>query len=878
MKTLRNLLLFATVPLCAAAVFSQPSARPANEVYIVPFSHLDLFWAGTPEECLSRGSRIIARAMQLAKEHTEFRFLLEDDVFVNSFMDSHKGMPEAEELRSLVKKGQIEIAPKWASIYQNLPRGEAQIRNLVYGKRYAREVFGVDPLVAHSGDIPGFTLQYPQMLKKSSIPYMVMTRMGPVDTPLFQWKSPDGSSALVWDAVKGYSWGVELGLHNELTEAALGNIQSKVGAVQSLTKAPVYLGWGTDLYAPNETLVSNLGVLNQKLAPMRFQFASPIEYFLAASKMPNPPVLSGEIEGSWGNVNSSATATWPPAITAADMLVNAEKFAAINYVLGYAPYPQQQFDLLWRKALESMDHNFFGQGGEIGDARKVGFADAATLQSGQILRESLRNIAERVRHPDAKATTIIVFNTLAWKRNDIVRAHVTLYGDVVPAALQDYRKGMRMVDAEGNSIPFDVEAYSENMSRALTLVFLAQNVPSIGYKAYYLEPAEPAAASPASTVKMDDENDTKSPFRVPGVDLVENQFYRVTIDRATRRIEVFDKALNRIVVKNMEIAAEEQRGGNAISIFPATGRIIPNLIDSVKLVRKGSEETVFEIAGHVADEPIIQKLTLYRDLPRIDIENTIQWTPDRAMEIQQLFPTEMPGAEVRNGVPFGSVSETEMIPHAGPRANDEVPLEVWKKWRQIQYWISSSNPEWNLTISADHQLFTVDKDTIRGDMIRGTTFNQLRTYQDGKATPVKLPKAGSYEFRYSISSGKGDWIAAQAWRQGMGFNMPLMGIVSEDELSPKSLPAQQSFLTVPGDTLAVTAIKKADKGDGIIVRFFETAGKPADTSVQFMGRQRSFRSVNMLYEPTPDKDVQTLHVKPYEIDTVEISAAPKTAK
>jgi hypothetical protein len=45
-----------------------------------------------------------------------------------------------------------------------------------------------------------------------------------------------------------------------------------------------------------------------------------------------------------------------------------------------------------------------------------------------------------------------------------------------------------------------------------------------------------------------------------------------------------------------------------------------------------------------------------------------------------------------------------------------------------------------------------------------------------------------------------------------------------------------------------------------------------------MGRQRSFRSVNMLEEPAPDKDVQTLHVKPYEIDTVEIPAAPKTAK
>ncbi len=868
-----------TLAFCFASAFSLPVAlnaqsatHPQADVYVVPFSHLDLFWGGTQEEDLSRGNRIIARAMQLAQEHPEFRFLLEDDDFVADYMDSHRGTPEAAAFTRLVKAGQFEIAPKWAGIYQNLPREEAQIRNLVYGKRYARETFGVDPLVAHTGDIPGFTRQYPQMLRGADIPYMVMTRMGPITTPLFQWKSPDGSSALVWDAVKGYSWGVELGLHRDLTDTALARIQSAVAGVQALTQAPVYLGWGTDLFAPNEELVSNLGVLNQKLAPMRFQFATPIEYFRAAEKTPNPPVLSGEITGSWGNVDSSATPVWPPAITAADTLVNAEKFAAINYALGYAPYPQPQFDHLWKNALKSMDHNFFGQGGKIGDARKAGYADAAILEGGQILRDSLRNIAERVRHADTKATAIIVFNPLGWSRDDVVRAHVTLYGDVVPGDIQDYRKGMRLVDAQGNSIPFDVEAYSQNMSRALTMVFVAQNVPSLGYKTYYLEPAEPSAMSAASVVKMDDENDAKSPFRVHGVDVAENQFYRVTIDRVTGRIEIFDKALGRVVSKDIEIVGQEQRGGDAISIFPDTGRTIVNLIKSVTLIRNGAEETVFEIVGEVAGVPITQTLTLYRDLPRIDMENTIQWTPGRPMEIQQVFPTDMPGAEVRNGVPFGSASEADMMPNAGTRGHDEVSNAIWKKWRQIQNWISSSTPEWNLTIGADHQLFTVDKDAIRGDMIRGTTFNQLRTYQDGQPVPVKQPWAGTYVFRYSISSGKGNWAAAKSWRQGMAFNNVLIAVVSEDELSPKTLPPEQSFLSVNGDSLVVTALKKADKGDGIVLRLFEETGQHPDTAIRFLGQEQSFQRVNLLEESGANAAGKTLHVEPYQIDTVELPA------
>src|SRR5208337_2252255 len=171
-----------------------------------------------------------------------------------------------------------------------------------------------------------------------------------------------------------------------------------------------------------------------------FRLATPSEYFRAAVDAPKIPTLRGEIPSSWANLTTSNAHIWPPVITAADTLVDAEKFAAINFALGYAPYPQQQFDALWKKALESMDHNNFGQGGEIGDERKVGYAQAAILQGGQILRESLRNIAERVQDPFPISTPIVVFNPLSWTRDDVVKAHVSVYGDVSPGDIGDYRQ------------------------------------------------------------------------------------------------------------------------------------------------------------------------------------------------------------------------------------------------------------------------------------------------------------------------------------------------------------------------------------------------------------------------------------------------------
>src|ERR1700683_4657622 len=390
-RTIWILLLLLSV-LCEVASTAQQN--PGTEVYVVPFSHLDLFWACTQEECLSRGNFLTSKAIQLAKRHPEYRYLLETEVFVSNFVDSHRGTQELEDFKQLVKDGHIEIAPLWAAIYQNQTRGEALVRNVIYGKRYARDIFAVDPMVAHLADIPGFTRQYPQILSKAKVPYMVMTRMGPRDLSLFGWKAPDGSAVLVWNTINGYGWGIGLGLHVDLDKDHLDAIAHDVKNVEATTNGPIYMGWGTDLFAPSDKLIDNISVLNQRLAPIHFRLATAEEFFHAAATQ-GIPTLSGEIPSSWANLTTSLVPLWLPALSATDTLVSAEKFAAINYALGYAPYPEQAFEALWKDNLKSLDHNNDGQGGKIGDERKLGYAQESSLGAGQILRDSLRIIAER---------------------------------------------------------------------------------------------------------------------------------------------------------------------------------------------------------------------------------------------------------------------------------------------------------------------------------------------------------------------------------------------------------------------------------------------------------------------------------------------------
>jgi alpha-mannosidase len=864
-------LLLAATCLSGLLAPAALAAATNSDVYVVPFSHLDLFWAGTREECLSRGNRIISKAIQIAEKQPEFRFLIEDEVFVANYVDSHHGSTELDTLKRLVKEGRIELAPKWAAIYQNLPRGEAHARNQLYGKFYAREVFQVNPRVAHLGDLPGYTQQFPQILSKSDTPFMAMTRMGPPEHPLFRWRSPDGSTALVWNAVNGYGWGVGLGLHrDDLDDTRITKVGQSVGQVQSKTSGPIFLGWGTDLYAPSQNIVPNVALLNQRLAAMHFQVATPNLYFQAAAKVNDLPELTGEIPSSWANIITSLSQLWPPTISATDMLLSAEKFAAINYALGYAAYPQQEFDALWKQVLQTMDHNNFGQGADPGDARKLEYALNVEQRAGQILRDSLRNIAERVQRPMPRCTPIVVFNPLNWIRDDTVQAHVSLYGDVAPGEIADYRKAMRLVDETGADVPFHVEKSYGTVSCGLELVFVAHGVPSMGYKTWFVVPAE-KVESGANTcdLKLDDADPAK-PKRVLGSDQFENQYYRVTVDRATGRITLLDKELDRVVVKDMEIAALEQRGGDTLSNERPSGRTLINSVNRVEVAENNSTRTVIRIEGELAGTPVTQRMFLYSGLKRVDMENTVDWHQDRFMKIEQLFTYDIPDARIRYGIPFGSAAGSDIMPGAGPRFSDEVPKEIWKTWRQIQDWVFAGNSDYGVTIAADRQLISLRDSVIAVGMLRGC-YSTLGITQNDKATLRKIPPAGKYVFRYALTSGRGNWVAAKSYRCGMAFSNPLIAVSSVDELAEKTLSPTYSFCSVKAGNLVLTALKKAEQKDAMVLRCVEMEGAPALLEAELLGRKAGFSEVNLLEEDKTGES-SVLNVKPYELMTLRLPA------
>jgi alpha-mannosidase len=697
-----------------------------------------------------------------------------------------------------------------------------------------------------------------------------MPRMGPTDKSLFHYKSPDGSEVLVWNALKGYGWGTFLTSTKSSYEEKLQHLQNDLADLRKNYAGPVFINWGSDLFVPQDDLVSQVERFDVP-GPTRLIISTPTEFFRQAEKLAAIPETSGEIPDSWPNIVPSLAHMWPQVIPATATLLAAEKFAAINYALGYGDYPQREFDFLWKRLIESMDHNHDGQGGKRGDDRKIEYIQLSLIRGGEILRDSLRNIAERVQVPITNSFAIVVFNPLGWGRDELVKTHLTLYGDPAPGNIAPFKKEMRLLDESGQSVPFQVEEYSENISRALELLFVAQGVPSLGYKTYYLVPAEkPDVFPPAATITLDDDKDREEPRRAAGIDLIENSSYRLSVDRATGRVSLFDKDLNLEICREMEIVANEERGGNYIGLEPLSGRTLLASVDNIQVRENSPVRAVIQINSRIADMQITQRLTLPKALKRLDIENSVEWKTPRFVRVEQLFPLAQPNPTIHYGIAFGACATSDIMPRTGPRAGDEIKPDSWHNSRIVHDWIHAGGPEWGLTVATDHQQIRLGEGVIRAEMLRGTRFTSVKVVRGDEVTSLHYPPPGTYVFRYSLSSAKGDWKAAKAYRAGMNWNNPLLPVSVVDAISRKTLPPTRSFCTLQADNLVISALKKCDLDPSVLVRVYEAEGLASKTPLQFLGHASTFKETNPLEENIGPATQDVLPIQPFAMKTIKL--------
>jgi alpha-mannosidase len=133
---------------------------------------------------------------------------------------------------------------------------------------------------------------------------------------------------------------------------------------------------------------------------------------------------------------------------------------------------------------------------------------------------------------------------------------------------------------------------------------------------------------------------------------------------------------------------------------------------------------------------------------------------------------------------------------------------------------------------------------------------------------------GHQHFSYALYPHAGDWKQALTVRHGYDFNYQLKAM--QVEAHSGTLPAEHSFATVGAENVVLTAMKKTEDGNGLILRMYEWAGKSGDAEVHLPPGATAATVANMMEQPqgspltVTGTDRVTVPIHPYEILTLRV--------
>ena len=180
-------------------VMEAKNGSTAPVFYAVGNAHLDLAWLWPMAETYRKTERTFAAQLRLLEEYPEYKFIQSQPA---SYEMCKKYYPELfARIKEAIKGGQwIADGAMWVEPDTNMASGEALIRQLVHGKRYYKEEFGVDSEILWLPDTFGYTAALPQILKGCGVKYLVTQKIfwsynegEQFPYHYFTWQGMDGS-------------------------------------------------------------------------------------------------------------------------------------------------------------------------------------------------------------------------------------------------------------------------------------------------------------------------------------------------------------------------------------------------------------------------------------------------------------------------------------------------------------------------------------------------------------------------------------------------------------------------------------------------------------------------------------------------------------
>jgi len=875
------------------------------QVYIVPITHHDLGYTDTIENVLNLYGGFYDDVLRFCEEtddwpeESKYRYTLEGTWSIQHFMEN-RPKEVLDKLGKYIKNGRIEVGALFGNEIDTLCSHEQLIR-LMYPSFRLKRKYGAQILTGSITDVPGLSWGLPTVMAGAGIKYFfaglpsyfewgrsdihtfwdesAILRHGRPDA--FRWQGPDGETVLVYYQGSYGFFKAVTGPHTY--KYVMDNLPGMLEAMEKQgTPFDVarYIHNGVDNYPPDVKISHIAKEWNSRWAFPKIIVATNSMFFEALEKQCGDiRTFRGELPHTDYVVGAISTAkqTSINRITH-DRLHSAEKFATVASLASDYAYPADKIRQAYDNVLLYDEHTWGKDypAGKLQDwawNEKSHYAYKAAGLTEPILTGSLDKIANKIELKE-QGRHIVVFNSLSFQRTDVVRAN--RFDVKEPFELIDVETGQKVpyqiveLKSPQAPVPYAAHHYARGQFESkelFELVFIDSNVPSFGHKTYRLSPIE-KTASPASRVVVNESS-------------MENRYFKVKLDPKTGAVEsIYDKELSRELV--------DKKAPHKLNQFVArwvqTGKQ-----ESPKkaVIQKGQGGPVYGsliVSSQGAGCPqLTQEIILYEKIKRIDFANRILKDSTPLLEIYFAFPFKINNPDFRFE---GSNSVIKPLRDQFPGSNSN--------YYAVQHWADVSDGKSGVTLScidshllefgglwpcyvsqAHHgvtppdfgRAFVKASELTKGYLYSFVLDSNFRT----NFQPVQQ---GDMLFRYSISTHKGGWKEGRCRDFGWAICNPLIPVRIHGK-KEGTLDRKMSFCQVDKTNVFLLTLKRAEDGDGIIVRLIETEGKDVTTTltIPHLTIQQAYQT--NLVEENKGKATFTEHtitapIKAFGITTIRI--------
>jgi alpha-mannosidase len=256
------------------------------------------------------------------------------------------------------------------------------------------------------------------------------------------------------------------------------------------------------------------------------------------------------------------------------------------------------------------------------------------------------------------------------------------------------------------------------------------------------------------------------------------------------------------------------------------------------------------------DERIISEITLTDGVPRVDVRTTVfNAAEDHRLRVH--FPSGIETDVSKADQHFGVIERPIALPVWDPQTWMEQPMGTYPQ----KAFASVDDGEYGLTVAncglpEYEALATGGGATIALTLLRCVGWlsrSDISSRRGGAGPELRTPGAqmlGRHVFEYSIIPHAGDWESAHAHVLAVQHLRPMRARWNRHGLG--HVGAKGSLLKVSSPSFAVSAIKRAEDGDGVVVRVYNTSSRAADTALDVVPLNGGVSQVNLNEEHISD--------------------------